>query len=192
MNQHFFYRPVPVTVFSSLLVIVLGIIDFTTGWELGFFTFYFIPIAYSAWYAGYKLSLFTAVFSAVIWFLADYFLLRHYSSIFFLFWNMTLRLVVFFLVSFFVSKLHNLLLNEKKISNDLREAAKQIKTLKGFLPICASCKKIRNDDGYWEQLEKYICEHSDAEFSHGLCDACARRLYPELFNDTTMKDGNNS
>lgn len=181
MKPSILFQPVAVTVVSSFLVIFLGGIDYATGWELGFFTFYFLPIAFSAWYAGFKLSLFTSLFSAVIWFLADYFLQRHYSTHFFLFWNMGIRLIVFFLVSFFVSKIHTLLLVEKKISADLREAAKQIKTLRGFLPICASCKKIRNDDGYWEQLEKYICEHSDAEFSHGLCEPCARRLYPEVF-----------
>ncbi len=57
----------------------------------------------------------------------------------------------------------------------------RIKTLRGILPICASCKKIRNDDGYWQQIESYIRDHSDAEFSHGICKECAHKLYPELF-----------
>ncbi|MFZ5761265.1 MAG: cache domain-containing protein [Thermodesulfobacteriota bacterium] len=62
----------------------------------------------------------------------------------------------------------------------LREARTTIKTLTGFLPICASCKNIRNDQGYWQQIESYIKEHSDADFSHGLCPTCAKKLYPEL------------
>ncbi|MFZ5766624.1 MAG: cache domain-containing protein [Thermodesulfobacteriota bacterium] len=62
----------------------------------------------------------------------------------------------------------------------LREARTTIKTLKGFLPICASCKNIRNDQGYWQQIESYIKEHSDADFSHGLCPTCAKKLYPDL------------
>lgn len=63
---------------------------------------------------------------------------------------------------------------------DLREAMASIKSLKGLLPICASCKKIRDDKGYWSQIEVYISEHSEAEFSHGICPDCARRIYPDL------------
>jgi len=62
---------------------------------------------------------------------------------------------------------------------NLREALDQVKTLKGIVPICANCKKIRDDEGYWRQVETYIQEHSDAEFSHGLCPDCLRKLYPE-------------
>jgi hypothetical protein len=57
----------------------------------------------------------------------------------------------------------------------------EVKTLSGLLPICASCKKIRDDKGYWNNLEMYISEHSSAEFSHGLCPGCAQELYPDYF-----------
>ena len=67
-----------------------------------------------------------------------------------------------------------------KLIIDLKQALAQIKTLSGLIPICASCKKIRDDKGYWNQLEEYIQSHSEAEFSHGICPACARKLYPEL------------
>lgn len=63
----------------------------------------------------------------------------------------------------------------------LQEAISSIKTLKGMLPICASCKKIRDDKGYWNQIEAYIHKHSEAEFSHGICPECARELYPEFY-----------
>ncbi len=63
---------------------------------------------------------------------------------------------------------------------ELKEALSQVKTLKGLLPICASCKKIRNDKGYWEQMEMYIKAHSEAEFSHGYCPECAAKLLSEL------------
>ena len=56
----------------------------------------------------------------------------------------------------------------------------EIKKLRGMLPICSSCKKIRDDHGYWQQIEKYITQHSGAEFTHGLCPACVNKLYPEL------------
>lgn len=62
----------------------------------------------------------------------------------------------------------------------LLSAMNEIKTLSGLLPICASCKKIRDDQGYWNQLERYIQKHSDAKFSHGLCPECVSKLYPQL------------
>ncbi len=63
----------------------------------------------------------------------------------------------------------------------LQEALDKIKTLRGLLPICASCKKIRDDQGYWHQVEIYIRDHSEAEFSHGLCPDCLKKLYPDFF-----------
>jgi PAS domain S-box-containing protein len=64
-----------------------------------------------------------------------------------------------------------------------QDALENVKTLKGLIPICSSCKKIRNDSGYWSQIEAYISEHSDVEFSHGICPECAEKLYPGYYID---------
>jgi GAF domain-containing protein len=69
----------------------------------------------------------------------------------------------------------------------LIQALAQVKTLRGLLPICASCKKIRDDQGYWKQIESYIQDHSNAEFSHGICPDCAMKLYPEIYEKTEDK-----
>jgi uncharacterized protein with PIN domain len=63
----------------------------------------------------------------------------------------------------------------------LRKLYKRIRLLEGFIPICAQCKKIRNKEDQWEQIEKYITQHSLAKFTHSLCPECARQLYPHLF-----------
>ncbi|MFH0727066.1 MAG: sensor with HAMP domain protein, partial [Pseudomonadota bacterium] len=68
----------------------------------------------------------------------------------------------------------------EKMVGELKTALDNIKTLKGLLPICSSCKKIRDDKGYWNQIESYIETHSEAEFSHGICPECAKKLYPDL------------
>jgi DNA-binding NtrC family response regulator len=68
-------------------------------------------------------------------------------------------------------------IERQKLLTQLEHSAKEIKTLRGFLPICAGCKKIRDDQGYWTQIETYISDHTEAEFSHGLCPECAQRLY---------------
>ncbi|MCP4728011.1 MAG: PAS domain S-box protein [bacterium] len=72
---------------------------------------------------------------------------------------------------------------KSKLIIKLEKALDEVKTLRGFIPICAYCKKIRNDDGYWEQIETYISQHSDAKFSHGICEPCAKKLYPEIHPD---------
>ncbi len=69
------------------------------------------------------------------------------------------------------------------INQNLQDALDHIKTLRGLLPICASCKNIRNDKGYWEQIEVYIRNRSAAEFSHSICPDCAKKLYPELYKN---------
>ena len=67
----------------------------------------------------------------------------------------------------------------------LKEALEKVKTLSGLIPICSNCKKIRDDQGYWNQVEKYVTEHSEAQFSHGICPECAKKLYPDfdLYDD---------
>lgn len=68
----------------------------------------------------------------------------------------------------------------EKSNQCLLAALSKVKLLSGLIPICASCKKIRDDKGYWNQIESYICKHSEAEFSHGICPDCAKKLYPEF------------
>jgi len=67
---------------------------------------------------------------------------------------------------------------ERELASRVEQAVAQIKVLSGLLPICASCKKIRDDTGYWSQMETYIHAHSEAEFSHGICPDCTEKLYP--------------
>ena len=67
-----------------------------------------------------------------------------------------------------------------KLIAELQKALSEVKTLRGFLPICSHCKKIRDDKGYWNQIESYIQDHSEAEFSHGICQECAKKYYPDM------------
>jgi hypothetical protein len=109
------------------------------------------------------------------------------------------------LIALFMEKLREIVQNRLKTSNislervvgelekrdrekeilihDLQETMKEIRILQGILPICVNCKKIRNDAGYWEQVEKYIQDRSEAQFSHGICPECAQQLYPEFAID---------
>jgi hypothetical protein len=73
--------------------------------------------------------------------------------------------------------------------HDLQKALSEVKTLKGIFPICASCKKIRDDKGYWNQVEVYIRDRSEAEFSPGICPDCMKKLYGDFLKeeDTSRK-----
>jgi len=71
---------------------------------------------------------------------------------------------------------------------ELQDALDQIKTLKGLVPMCASCKKIRDDEGYWQEVEAYMMEHSEMEFSHGLCPDCLKKHYPEYYEIKAKKE----
>ncbi len=76
---------------------------------------------------------------------------------------------------------------------ELKNSLAQVKKLSGFLPICASCKKIRDDKGYWRQVDEYVSDHSEALFSHGICPDCMRKMYPEFADEvlTTVNEKEN-
>jgi len=95
-----------------------------------------------------------------------------------------------FLFLFFYKYVGSMEINLLKSRNDLKtaiaeleEALLRVKTLSGMLPICSSCKMIRDDKGYWNKIEHYLMDHSEAEFTHGICPECTKKLYPELYED---------
>jgi hypothetical protein len=81
-----------------------------------------------------------------------------------------------------ISNVRNFQAKERLIF-ELQDALAKVKTLSGLLPICANCKKIRDDSGYWNRIEAYIGKHADVQFTHGICPDCAKKLYPELFEE---------
>jgi hypothetical protein len=168
----------PTIKFAAIIVftLMLGVVDWASGYELQFFVFYFIPIAAVAWTFNLERTNFIAVFSALTWCVADLCTGHTYSSIGYAIWNTAIRLISFLLLGYSLSRIKDLLAAERKISADLQKALDEVKTLKGLLPVCAWCRKIRNDDGYWQQMEDYIETHSSAQFTHGLCQECASKI----------------
>jgi GAF domain-containing protein len=86
------------------------------------------------------------------------------------------------------AELATALAERDKLVDGLTDALSRVKTLSGLLPICASCKKVRDDGGYWNQLESYLRAHTDTEVSHGICPDCIRRLYPEQAAKVLIQD----
>ena len=75
----------------------------------------------------------------------------------------------------------------EQLVQELQQTLEKVKTLRGFVPVCASCHKVRKDDGFWEQLVKFVTDRSEAQFSHTCCPDCLRRLYPEVADDVIAK-----
>lgn len=69
----------------------------------------------------------------------------------------------------------------EQLNRELKIANEQIKTLSGLIPLCSKCKKVRNDDGYWQEVEDYVAAHTDASFTHGICIECLKELYPDFY-----------
>jgi hypothetical protein len=84
--------------------------------------------------------------------------------------------------------------NRKKVEKEkealiieLQKALEEVKVLSGMLPICSFCKNIRNDEGYWQEIETYIREHTTAEFSHSICTDCMKKHYPDIYKENVEK-----
>jgi ABC-type nickel/cobalt efflux system permease component RcnA len=80
----------------------------------------------------------------------------------------------------------SIILSER--NEQLHKAFSEIKQLKGIVPICASCKNIRDDKGFWQQVENFVSNNTEAVFSHGICPDCSRKLYPDLYEDKLKKE----
>lgn len=163
-----------------LVIFFLGWIDWQTGYELNFFVFYFIPVIIAAWFYGMKQTIVTSIICACIWFVADTLSGHNYSSNILAIWNTFIRFSSFVIIGLSICKITILLQLEKNKTDALRKALLEIKILESFLSICSVCKKIRNEEGNWQQIESYISKHSGTEFSHGYCPECAKKVLEEL------------
>jgi hypothetical protein len=160
-------------------LIIVGILDWMTGYEVSFFVFYFIPILLCSWYMGLAYTTVLSVISALVWSTADILSGHIYTSNLYVVWNTLVRLTSFLMIGWIVYRMKEGFNREKKSAEELRRALSEIKVLEAFLPICAQCKKIRNQQGEWLQMEVYIGQHSNTHFSHGYCPDCAKKAMEE-------------
>ena len=161
------------------MVFVLGIADWKTGYELNFFVFYFVPVSISAWCMGFAPAVLVAVLSSLVWFAAGALAGQVFSSHFFAVWNTGVRMISFLIIGWAVSVIRARLDPEREAAEQLRKALSEVKVLGALLPICAQCKKIRDEKGVWHALESYIGQRSNTQFSHGYCPECYRRALNE-------------
>ena len=115
-----------VRVASLFVLLLIGWVDYITGYEFGFFIFYFVPVAIAAWYCGLKDGIWIAIASAVCWYLSDLFTHHPYSKSYFIYWEMFMRLISFLTTALTLSKIRKMVLNEERMIAELLEMRKQL------------------------------------------------------------------
>ena len=159
-------RPVAASILAGIFVLA---IDFFTGKHIEFPIVYALPVGMAAW--GLKKS--SAILLSALLPLARmafHIPWHETQSLNIVLINYPIIMAALLLYAFLIAR----------VSRQTHELEKEVNQLEGILPICASCKRIRNESGVYEQLERYITSHSQASFSHGLCPECAKKLYPDF------------
>jgi hypothetical protein len=165
-----------IAVISLLLLALIGALDFLTGVIVTMAPFYTIPIALIALRWDRKAALGMSILSGIVWVMLD----SRYFDTFSPWpdlWNIAMRVGVFVLFALVLSRVKRDIMNEMQLNGDLQAALDEVKKLSGLLPICAWCKRIRDENGNWEPVETYITVHSEADFTHGICPDCAKKYH---------------
>jgi K+-sensing histidine kinase KdpD len=157
---------------SVCIAVVVLWTDYVTGKDIQFPILYVLPIGIAAWrnrkILAYAMSI----------------VLPFVRVVFHIPWHATQSLplaIVNAMITVASLVLYAYLVDRKALQT--RKLENRVRTLEGIIPMCAWCKKIRNEKGDYEQIEKYVTEHFDAKFSHGLCPECAKKLYPGYMKD---------
>jgi len=167
---------------NILILIVIGVVDYLTGYEIVLSLFYLIPISFAAWLGGRAPGIIISVLSLMTMTATDFIAGKAYQHYFVEAWNLLMHLGFFVVYAIVLSQVKADSDQRSLLVHDLQKALNEVKQLSGLLPICASCKKIRDDKGYWNEIETYISAHSEAQFTHGICPECTKRLYPKEYD----------
>jgi hypothetical protein len=159
-----------------LLLVVIVVVDYAYGRVLTMAAFYLVPIALIALRFEQRSGLIASIVCGVVWLLLE----ERRAPGFFLWpdvWNMLMRVGIFVAFAFVLSRVKWDIMRETQLNNELQSALAEVKQLSGLLPICAWCKRIRDENGNWEPMETYITVHSEADFTHGICPDCAAKYH---------------
>ena|GEM_PF-3533469 len=168
----------PAVVLSSCMALVLiGIGDYVTGVEIIFTMFYLIPVSAITWRLGRAAGIFASLICAIVWSIVDYFGRPLFDPVTVV-WNIAIQSAMFVSYAVILSRVRTGIDAQNAVNEELQAALAEVKRLSGVLPICAWCKKIRDGEGVWHQLEAYLLDHSEIDFTHSICPECKTTLYP--------------
>lgn len=155
-----------------ILILAIAILDYITGYEIAVSVFYLIPICDAVWYLGRRVGLTWAILSGVLLYATDHLNHHVYQNPLIPFWNTGVRLSFLILVMLLLDSLQKALREKEKAYREMQKAFDQMRTIKGIIPVCHDCRRIRDDRGYWDSLETFVRNQSDAEFTSSLCPDC--------------------
>ncbi len=158
-----------------LITAVIGYIDYVTGSELRLELFYLLPISYVTWFVGLRFGIVFSVLSLITIVCSDIMAGKQYTQFAVEIWNGAMYLVFYIIVTMLL-KLQKTLQQRESLLADLDSALSMNEELSSMLPICANCRKVRDDAEYRQRVEAYINRHAKAEFSRGFCRECSTKL----------------
>jgi len=167
---------------SILSTLVMVFFDYWTGFEYRMEIFYLMPISYATWYIGKINGIAFSILVVMIMLYSSIASGTNFSKYPVEIWNIATYFAFFIIVILLLSKLRSTMQQRAGLISKLQNALNAVKELSGILPMCANCKKIRDDEGYWHDVDVYINRHTNAEITHGICAECANKLYPSLFD----------
>ncbi len=157
------------------LSLMMGVVDWASGYEFQFFVFYFIPITLAGWNCGLARTMVVSALCGGLWFSIDVYSGHPYSTPFYACWSAMIRITSFLINGYSVVRIKDLLVERQQAKSELRRAQTKIRTLEKLLPICGTCRRIRHDEGYVQQVEEYLSSHTDVLPALGHCMACAEQ-----------------
>jgi hypothetical protein len=172
--------PYGLNLFCALLLAMILLLDLFIPLGVAVGVLYVVPVLLSLWSSKKGFTVLVAVVASVLT-IGAYFYKPAVPEMWKVLFNRSLSLIAIGITAILGLQRKNILTAWEEALRDREMAIEKLKILSGLLPICASCKKIRDDQGYWNDVAGYISEHSEAEFSHGICPACAEKLYPEYY-----------
>jgi K+-sensing histidine kinase KdpD len=128
------------------LLLLIGWLDNITDYEFGFFIFYFIPVAITAWFVGKRSGLFAAVAAAICWYFSDYYTEHPYSRAYFLYWDLFMRLISFITTALTITRIRQMLTNEENLNARLERTLQELTALKGMPRRCVGCPVLHDPD----------------------------------------------
>ncbi len=198
-------QPKSAILLSALFLnFLIGYADYVTDTSISLNLFYLLPLLSVVWFIGKRAGIIMSFVCVATIGISNYDPNKGNLDLLVTLWNLSLIEGFFIVITLFslqvrhdVEERKKLVLDlqraiteqrktekeireseeeKEKLIIELRESFSEIKTLSGLLPICTSCKKIRDDNGYWNQIEAYVSKHSDAQFSHAVCPDCAKQI----------------
>jgi hypothetical protein len=161
---------------SLVLWSLLLWLELTLGLKVRFGPFYAIPVLLISWYLGQHWGVASAFVSAGLWHSVEMIALHHHAITFYGYWDLSSGILAFSAIALAVSWSKSVFERQKELNRELQEVLAEVQVLEGLLPICAWCRKVRDDEGFWEQIETYVAKHTATTWTHGICPECAARF----------------